>query len=342
MAALPPFAPIVINSGIATTTAFTSVLNMLNSAFLTNTTAFVASAGCRKPDEWHGGVWGRAIGGQFDSTATGTVVGTAGAVAIASGARTGFWGAQFGVDAERCNIAGSGWNAHFGITGGYLGANSSANPGTGTVDFSIPFVGLYAAVTGGGFFADFQVRGDFYDIRVNDPNLGVFGQTLGGQALSAGGSAGYRHDIGPIFVEPSFSFVWSRLSVDSLRTSGIGAVPVGAFQFNDIDSLLGRVGVRIGTSFQASSNLVLQPFVSVSAWHEFSEPTTSSFFCAVACGGALPIVLSTSRVGTFGQFSLGVAAQVLDTGLLSYLRVDYRKGENVEGTSLSGGLRWNF
>jgi hypothetical protein len=53
-------------------------------------------------------------------------------------------------------------------------------------------------------------------------------------------------------------------------------------------------------------------------------------------------VLTTSRVGTFGQFSLGLASQVLDGGPLSYFRVDYRKGENVEGWALSGGLRWNM
>ena len=59
-------------------------------------------------------------------------------------------------------------------------------------------------------------------------------------------------------------------------------------------------------------------------------------------GAALTSSLSTSRVGTYGQFGLGVAGQIIDTGWLGYARVDYRTGENIEGVSGNIGLRYQF
>jgi outer membrane immunogenic protein len=52
--------------------------------------------------------------------------------------------------------------------------------------------------------------------------------------------------------------------------------------------------------------------------------------------------LSSTRIGTFGQYSLGFAASVLNTGWLGYARVDYRNGENIEGLGVNAGLRYQF
>jgi len=47
-------------------------------------------------------------------------------------------------------------------------------------------------------------------------------------------------------------------------------------------------------------------------------------------------------VGTYGQFALGTAAVFGNSGWLGYGRVDYRTGENIEGWSVTGGLRYQF
>jgi len=52
--------------------------------------------------------------------------------------------------------------------------------------------------------------------------------------------------------------------------------------------------------------------------------------------------LTSSRVGTYGQFALGVAGQLLGTGWLGYVRGDYRIGDNIEGWSVNGGVRYQF
>jgi opacity protein-like surface antigen len=104
--------------------------------------------------------------------------------------------------------------------------------------------------------------------------------------------------------------------------------------------------VRFGTTV-AYNNVVLQPFASASVFHEFQGRVTSSLTSDFAAIGmpltpTLSSTVSVSSVGTYGQFGLGVAAQALDSGWVSYLRGDYRKGDNIEGWSLNGGLRYQF
>ena len=47
-------------------------------------------------------------------------------------------------------------------------------------------------------------------------------------------------------------------------------------------------------------------------------------------------------MGTYGQFGLGTAAVLGNTGWLGYARVDYRTGENIEGWNVNAGLRYQF
>ena len=51
---------------------------------------------------------------------------------------------------------------------------------------------------------------------------------------------------------------------------------------------------------------------------------------------------STSRVGTYEQYSVGVSASVINTGMLGYVRADFRDGPQLTGWGLSGGLRYQF
>jgi hypothetical protein len=104
--------------------------------------------------------------------------------------------------------------------------------------------------------------------------------------------------------------------------------------------LVRRAGVRVGTSLTAGS-IGLQPFVAASVWDEFAGNTTSSFTCNCQLAGLFPVGVNISgtRVGTFGQFGLGTAAQILNTGWLGFVRADYRTGENIQGWDL---IRYQF
>jgi opacity protein-like surface antigen len=103
--------------------------------------------------------------------------------------------------------------------------------------------------------------------------------------------------------------------------------------------------VRVGTTV-SSGSVLWQPFASASVFHEFQGGVTSSLTTNFSSIGVpLPTLSSTvltDSLGTYGQFGLGIAAQWSNTGWLSYLRVDYRTGEYIDGWSANGGLRYQF
>jgi len=339
-----------------------SSINSANTVFLTQSTAFIGSPADPEPDQQGGGVWARGVGGHV---ATNTVA-TAGNImfggpangVITCNTRTleDFAGVQIGADIAKLNV--NGWNLHAGSTIGYLGSNTQdatpagLNPPASFRDgFQVPFVGLYAAASNGGFLIDGQVREYFYQNDVSDNNHGLSGQEFDARGISLTADVAYNQNLGNNwFVEPSAGIIWSRTHVDQLNVPGTlvygsGVVPPWVLSVNDIESTLGRLSARVGTSF-AAGNAVLQPFASASIVHEFGGGVTSSLTSDFgAIGASLPTLSSTvanSNLGTYGQFGLGVAAQFANTGWVSYLRGDYRTGDNIEGWSFNGGLRYQF
>ena len=339
-----------------------SSINSANTAFLTQSTAFIGSPANPQPDQQGGGVWIRGVGGHltYGTTATAGNINFGGPApgSIICNTRTleDFAGVQIGADVARLNV--NGWNLHAGSTIGYFGSRTQdatppgLNPPASFRDsLQVPFVGVYGAASYGGFLVDGQVRGDFYQNEVSDNNHGMSGQHFDARGISLTGNVAYNQNLGNNwFIEPSAGIIWSRTHVDPLNVPGTlvfgsGVVPPWVLAVNDIQSTLGRLSARVGTSV-TSGNVVLQPFISASVLHEFQGGVTSSLtsnFAAI--GSSLPTsssTVSTSSLGTYGQFGLGVAAQVVNTGWVGYLRGDYRTGDNIEGWSVNGGLRYQF
>jgi opacity protein-like surface antigen len=217
---------------------------------------------------------------------------------------------------------------------------------------------MYGAASYGGFLIDGQIRGDFFQNDVSDSTHGLSGQRFDARGISLSGNVAYNQKLGnQWFIEPSAGIIWSRTQVDPSHVPGTGitGTPVGpgfvppwVLTVNDIESTLGRLSVRVGTTV-TSSNMVWQPFVSASVFHEFQGGVTSGLASSFSALGpplaALPTLsstVSTGSLGTYGQFGAGIAAQVLNTGWVSYLRGDYRIGDNIEGWSINGGLRYTF
>jgi opacity protein-like surface antigen len=355
-------------AGGAASGSFAGALGNLATAFLSQQgSAFVSAPGNPKPDQEGGGVWTRAVGGEvtnkFTSNATGTIVSpvfpaflNTDATANCPGSvKESFVGMQVGADIARLNMYG--WNLHLGTMAGYLASHGTDSTG-GTSDFDVPFFGTYVVATHGRFFADLSVRKEFYSATLTNPTVGLFGQRVGAGGISVSTSAGYNFALANNwFIEPSAGFIWSRTNVDSFNISGgVGAQGiVSTYNTNPIDSQIGRLSVRVGTTV-ASGNMIWQPFASASVFHEFAGNVTSTAssvpngafgfvgfcpFCIVT-----PITLtgtnSTTRVGTYGQYSLGLAGQVANTGWLGFVRVDYRNGNNIDGWTGNAGVRYQF
>ena len=53
--------------------------------------------------------------------------------------------------------------------------------------------------------------------------------------------------------------------------------------------------------------------------------------------------VSQTRVGTFGQFGVGLTAQpIQNPNWTLFARVDWRTGSNIYGGTLTGGFRYQF
>jgi opacity protein-like surface antigen len=357
----------VANVSASVGTLITSI-NSVNTAFLTQSSAFVGSPANPQPDQPGGGVWARGVGGHLSAGTTATAgninFGTPQQGSIVCNTRTlqDFAGVQIGTDFARLNV--NGWNLHAGSTVGYLGSRTQdATPGLDPAasfrgGLQIPFVGFYGAASYGGFLVDAQVRGDFFQNEASDDTNGLSRQLFNARGISLTGNVAYNHNLGSQwFIEPSAGVVWSRTRVDPLSVPGTGitGTPVGpgfvppwVLTVNDTESVLGRLGVRVGTTV-TSGSMIWQPFGSASVFHEFRGTVTSSLtsnFSALGPAFAplptLSSTVTTGGVGTYGQFGLGIAAQLVNSTWVSYLRADYRTGDSIEGWSVNGGLRYQF
>jgi Autotransporter beta-domain len=354
-----------------TTSPLISIINTVNTAFLTNTTSFVSSPSGPTSDQQSGGVWGRVVAGVTDTKSTTTDVpkGTLSSGVAMTGSQVchqsanhTYGGFQVGADLGKLNINNSGSNWHFGVTAGYLTASAKDTtpgfddgtgnlgntyaPGDLTAHFQVPFLGLYTVFTHGNFFADTQVRFDLYQSTSASPGNNYFGVLNDAHGISLTGAAGYRFALGDTwFIEPSIGGVWSRVQVDPLITPlALGADVRGTLRVDDIESLLGRATLRVGASLPFG-NYVWQPFATASVLHEFAGAATSKLTISDPSGvpfnGAV-FTSSTSRVGTYGQFGVGTAIVAGNSGWLGYGRVDAKVGESVEGIGVNMGLRYQW
>ena len=342
----------------ATAAAISAAIGSVNTAFLTQQgSAFVSAPADPAPDQPGGGVWARGVGGQVNITSTSNSVGvsTQGGAVINTATsncnnsqRQTFAGAQVGTDIARLNYAG--WNLHLGTTAGYLNSRTTDNAGFGN-EFDVPFWGAYFVATKGRFFADLMVRQEFYNINLNNPAFAFTNQPIGAHGYSISASTGYNFDLGQgWFIEPSAGFIYSKTMVDSFTAPGVAGADftgiTGIVKTNDVTSQIGRASLRVGKAI-ATPTVIWQPFASASVFHEFSGDVRSNYTSLNAVlPGPAPFTYNqtttTSRVGTYGQYSLGLAGQIVNTGWLGFVRVDYRNGDHIDGWTGNAGIRYQF
>jgi opacity protein-like surface antigen len=363
----------VFGAGLSGANALAATIQATNTAFLTQSTALVGAPGDPKPNQDGSGLWTRMVGGESTTKTQGSA-GFAYTAPLALGTDANgstncntkfqqtFGGVQIGQDIGKLNI--NGWNVHLGTTAGVIGTQGQITGGNTPVGGAFnttteaPFIGTYLVATQGNFFIDGLIRFDYYQTNLDSPTINVFNQSLDAYGYSASASAGYHWDVPNTkwFVEPSVGMIWTDAKVNPFQSVGqsvnlTGTSLITQFQgttyISDLTSLVGRAGLRVGTSFDVGE-LALQPFAAASVWHEFEGGFTATYSSCPNCifqGGVptnLTATMSGQGIGTFGQYSVGVAGQLKGTGWLGFARLDYRDGEHLEGLSGTGGIRYQF
>jgi outer membrane autotransporter protein len=369
-----------ISSGLAGGLAISGAVSAANMAFLTQSTSFVSAPANPKPGSDGSGIWIRGLGGEMtlnSSTSIGAAL-TQGSSSSVGGTTCStqfhqtFGGFQLGFDVAKLNVGG--WNLTLGTTAGFLETTGHITGGSGLAyngafnsTTQSPFVGMYAAANYGRFFVDGVLRYDSFETSLDSPNANIFDQKLDAHGFTLAASAGYNYAVpnSSWFIEPSAGVIWSREAVSPFNAtnsvptnSPVGninsvvlreahtelLVGEGTTQLDAIESVIGRLGVRVGTTLE-TDKVVYSPFAVASVWTDFAGDQTATYTSCPNCigvPGKLTARLSTSNIGTFGQYSLGVSGQIKDTGWLGYARVDYRNGSEMYGLSGTAGLRYQF
>jgi len=207
-----------------------------------------------------------------------------------------------------------------GVMAGYINSNQDFKRSTTEVDFEGALVGGYATYLNGGFFIDAQVAANIGDVEYSNT-----AQTLAAKddtdLTSIGGviDTGYRFAISPAgaFIEPGATLAYVNSNIDDLRIFGTKV------DFEDGDSLRGRLGVRLGLS-SLWGGYKVEPFIGASAWYEFLGEND------VAVNSEGIILRAEDDVsGWIGEVTGGVnILEISSAGVSGFAKGNYQFGED--------------
>ncbi len=204
------------------------------------------------------------------------------------------------------------------IAQGKLDFSGSAS----TADLSLYGGGAYAAYADGGLRANLVAQLLTGSTDFKAPLPGVDSE-LDLTTLGLGAGLAWRFDFAQLFLQPGgelrYVHAWSEDFQDG------GGADIG---LDDSDSLVARGSVKAGMSF---ANVA--PYLSLGVAHEFLGETG-----ATASG----LAFETSTQGTTFEVGGGVTAWALASNLTLTLDARYRFGDEVEGLSVTGGVKLSW
>ncbi|HVJ02212.1 MAG TPA: autotransporter-associated beta strand repeat-containing protein, partial [Sphingomonas sp.] len=193
------------------------------------------------------------------------------------------------------------YGTHYGASGWYLDA--------------VAQVTRYDARAGSGFFADLRTRG-----------TGLAASLEAGVPLRLGGG---------LSLEPQAQIIYQKIDFDDASD------PAAEVRFGDVNSLTGRIGLRLAHDSTRSGAYGPRPmtiWLRANVWREFkANPRTS----ISSEDGFIPF--RSNMKDTWGDFGAGISATLTRNANL-FLTGGYQKSfdRDVESWDLKAGLRFNW
>lgn len=280
------------------------------------------------------GAWGRIIG------AHGRHAGDPGGAQGGDGPRYDydFYGAQIGMDLFRRERE-DGRRDHAGIYGavGYARSDvdsfAGGRAGTNRLD-AYTLGGYWTHYTRTGAYVDAILQGTWYDGKAEStrdvPNLDV--DAFGWAASLEGG---YPLPVrGDWVVEPQAQLVYQNIR-DADGNDGAAQV-----RFSDMDSLAGRLGVRLARTVERDGDpeRLTTGWLRASVWREFRGEPRTAFSSST---GFVPFTASID--GSWWELKGGVTAQLTRTASL-FGSIGYQRAFGDDSYAFEGkvGLRFNW
>ncbi|WP_294062682.1 autotransporter-associated beta strand repeat-containing protein [Sphingomonas sp.] len=284
------------------------------------------------PSRGLGGAWGRWLGQRIDWNVEGGVYGDGPAF------RASNYAMQIGVDAVRSTDS-SGGITFAGVYGAYgwtdalvrdydmsqagrakLEAYTAGLYGThygrsGWYLDAVAQVTRYHARAGSGFFSDLKTKG-----------TGVAASLEAGVPLHLGGG---------LTLEPQAQIMFQKIHFDD------AADPAAEVHFDDVNSLTGRIGLRLAHNSERPGTYGPRPttvWLRANVWREFIANPKTSFSSA---NGLVPF--RSNMKDTWGELGAGVSTTLTRNANL-FLTGAYQKSfdRDVKSWDVKAGLRFNW
>jgi autochaperone domain-containing protein len=242
------------------------------------------------------------------------------------------WNLEGGFDFGKRGMWAEGDALLFGILGGAILGSLDYDQLVRKFDIEGGEVGGYVTYLNGGLFVDTLAKVDFVEFDSNGaPGLP---SSLDATTWGVRTDAGYRFGQfrrGP-FVEPLATIAVAWSDIDDFTFAG------NSVKFNDEADVRGRLGLRVGTSREVWTGIVAEPFVIGSVWGHLSGENKAT------------VTLLGTKFGPFtdepddvwGVVSTGVNFFSPGTQSSLFAKLDVTFGDEVEGISAKGGMRYNW
>ncbi|WP_448955005.1 autotransporter family protein [Labrys neptuniae] len=248
--------------------------------------------------------WGRVFGQSTKQNWSGTV-------------SPSIDGSMYGLQAGLDILRREGANGHRDIAGAFFGyaqvnadVNGQAvgwnNLRVGKIRVDATSVGAYWTHIGPtGWYLDGVLMGTRFG--GNASSVGNLGIDNSGTGVTASLEGGYPVALaGNWVLEPQAQIIWQHLSLDD-QSDAFSSV-----SFHSDDGVTGRIGARIGGSFQTSLGR-LQPYLKANLWHDFQATDTVQFNS---------VSIPTRTKGTSVEFGGGIVA-ALNERVSVFATADY-------------------
>jgi len=237
-----------------------------------------------------------------------------------------------GIDFGKKGVWAEGDALVFGLLGGVVLGSLDYDQLVRQFDIEGGEIGGYATYLSGGLFVDTLVKVDFLEFETNGaPGMpGSLDATAWGVRTDAGYRfGGFRR--GP-FIEPlaTLAVAWSE--IDDFSFAG------NSVKFDDEANVRGRLGLRVGTNREVWSGIVMEPFVIGSVWSNLSGENTVT----VTSLGTKFGPFTDQPDDLWGVASAGVNFFSPGANTSLFAKVDVTLGDEVEGVSAKGGMRYNW
>lgn len=212
-----------------------------------------------------------------------------------------------------------------GLLGGFVKSTMDFDTAT-EVDYSGATGGAYLTYLQGELYIDALLKADILNA---DYNNGDFGASAGVDVTTIGASVetGYKFHVTPTaFIEPQAQLSYVSVQMDDADFDGTDV------DWDDGESLRGRIGARLGTTITQENGAVLTPYLKASLLNEFLGDNN------VNVAGFLT---ADDTSGTWGEVGGGLQFRTIGS-VSGYVDGSYFFGNDANGGTVTGGIRHSF